>query len=194
LSALFLTLDESAVIDTGRLRLRAPARSHLSGLDEAIRETLDELVRWLPWARRTHGRADSRYYIQSARQARARRLAFEFAIEEADTGTLLGMTSLHRVDWHRRTAGLGYWVRRSHWNRGVASEAAMATLEHGFQRLHLHRIEAHVALENLASHRVIAKLGFRREGVARGFEYIDGRYLDHVQYGLLATDPLEITS
>lgn len=188
MSALFLSPDESDAIDTARLRLRAPSRSHLDALDEAIRETLEELVRWLPWARRTHSRADSRHYIQSARAARARRLGFEFVIEEADTGVLLGMTSLHRVDWHRRTAGLGYWVRRSRWGSGIAAEAGMATLEQGFRHHRLHRIEAHVALDNVASHRVIAKLPFRREGIARGYERVEGRPLDHVQYAVLASD------
>ncbi len=192
--ALFLTPDEGDAVDTERLRLRAPTRAHVAPLDAAIQETLPELVRWLPWARRAHSRADSRFYVQSARQARARRLAFEFVIEDADTGLLLGMTSLHRVDWHRRTAGLGYWVRRSHWSRGIASEAAMATLEQAFRHHRLHRVEAHVALENHASHRVVEKVGFRREGVARAFELVDGRYLDHVQYGLLASDLLESRS
>jgi ribosomal-protein-alanine N-acetyltransferase len=187
-SALFLTPDESDAIDTERLRLRAPSRAHVGPLDAAIQETLPELVRWLPWARRGHSRADSRFYVQSARHARARRLAFEFVIELADSGLVLGMTSLHRVDWHRRTAGLGYWIRRSHWNQGIAAEAAMATLEQAFRHHRLHRVEAHVAVENHGSHRVVEKLGFRREGVARAYELVDGHYLDHVQYSLLSTD------
>jgi ribosomal-protein-alanine N-acetyltransferase len=57
-----------------------------------------------------------------------------------------------------------------------------------FRTGELHRIEAHVALENRASQRVVEKLGFRREGVARQIEYVNGRYLDHVQYSRLRTD------
>ena len=71
---------------------------------------------------------------------------------------------------------------------GIASEAAAAALAHALGGLRLHRVEALVALENKASQRVIEKLGFTREGVAREAEYVDGRYLDHIQYSFLHGD------
>jgi RimJ/RimL family protein N-acetyltransferase len=74
------------------------------------------------------------------------------------------------------------------WNQGIASEAAAAALSHALGGLRLHRVEALVALENKASQRVIEKLGFTREGVAREAEYVDGRYLDHIQYSYLHGD------
>ena len=42
-----------------------------------------------------------------------------------------------------------------------------------------------MALENHTSQRVVEKLGFEREGVAREVEFVNGRYLDHIQYSLL---------
>lgn len=173
---------------TERLRLRAPRRGDADALHDAISETLPALVPWLPWARIDHGRAETRRYLRAARAAWGRQVAFEFLIEERESERLLGVTSLHRIDWVRACAGLGYWVRRSVWNRGVASEAAAATLSHALGGLRLHRVEALVALENKASQRVIEKLGFTREGVAREAEYVDGRYLDHVQYSFLHGD------
>ncbi len=177
-------------IETERLVLRAPYRSDLTPLDDAILETLEELVLWLPWARPGHRRADSRQYLRHARLARSQRTAFEFVIAWRESEKICGMASLHRIDWLRRSAGLGYWIRRNAWGLGVATEAAGALMTHAFQVLELHRIEAHVALENKSSQRVVDKLGFTREGVARGVEVIGGRYMDHVQYSLLRTDPL----
>jgi ribosomal-protein-serine acetyltransferase len=171
-----------------RLLLRAPRRGDASLLHDAIEETLGELVPWLPWARPEHTRTDTRRYLRAARGAWARRSSFEFVLEERATGRILGMTSLHRIDWTRRCAGIGYWVRRSAWSRGFASEAAEAALAHAFDALLLHRIEALVALANKPSQRVVEKLGFTREGVAREAEFIDGRFLDHFQYSLLASD------
>ena len=176
------------VLETQHLHLRAPRRGDANLLHEAIAETLPELVPWLPWARPDHGRGETRRYLRAARAAWSRRSAFEFLIEERATGQLCGVTSLHRIDWVRACAGLGYWVRRSMWNRGYASEAAAAALLHGIGSLRLHRIEALVALENKASQRVVEKLGFTREGVAREAEYIDGRHLDHIQYSFLRGD------
>jgi len=175
-------------IETPRLRLRAPRRADVTLLHEAIAETLVDLVPWLPWARVDHGVAETRRYLRAARSAWSRQSAFEFVIELRDGGRVAGVTSLHRVDWVRAAAGLGYWVRRSEWDRGIATEAAAAALAHALGGLRLHRIEALVALENKTSQRVVEKLGFVREGVAREAEFVDGRYLDHIQYSFLRSD------
>lgn len=175
---------------SARLLLRAPRRTDVTMLDEAIQETLDELVRWLPWARPGHRRSDSRQYIRHARMARSQRVAMEYVMMSAETGKLLGMASLHRLDWPRRCAGLGYWVRRSAWGQGIATEAGAAVVEQAFHRLDLHRVEAYVATGNRASQCVVEKLGFTREGIARELEFVNGRYLDHVQYSLLRRDLL----
>ena len=178
------------LIATERLRLTAPRRGDLDALDEAIAETLPQLVRWLPWAHPLHGKADTRRYIRSARLARSRRAAFEYALWERQGGRLVGIASIHRIDWSRRSAGLGYWVRESAQGRGYATEAAGALVEDAFRRIGLHRIEAHVALENTRSQRVPEKLGFTNEGIARESELIGGHWIDHIQYSLLDRDVL----
>jgi ribosomal-protein-serine acetyltransferase len=178
------------LLETPHLQLRALRRGDLDALDLAIQETLPQLVRWLPWAHPGHQRADTRRYLRAARVARTRAFAFEYVIVERAGGLVAGIASLHRLDWSRLSAGLGYWVRASRQGRGYATEAARALVEYGFAELHLHRIEAHVALENRASQRIPEKLGFTREGVARENEYINGSWLDHIQYGILTGDPI----
>jgi RimJ/RimL family protein N-acetyltransferase len=170
---------------TGRLRLRPMRRRDLDPLHEAVQETLVELIRWLPWANPGHSRADTRRYIRQARLARMRGSAYEFAIFDQEGKALLGVVGLHRLDWSRRSAGIGYWTRHSNWNRGVATEAAATLVDHAFQRLQLNRVEAHVALENRRSQKVVEKLGFHREGVARALEPLGGEFIDHFQYSLV---------
>ncbi len=172
---------------TERLRLRAPRRADSGPLYEAIAETLEQLVPWLPWARPDHSRTETRRYLRAARTAWARHTSFEFVIE-SPSGEILGVTSLHRIDWLRRSAGIGYWIRRSRFGEGLATEASDAVLAHAFGALLLHRVEALVALANKPSQRVVEKLGFTREGVARDAEFVDGRFLDHIQYSLLDRD------
>jgi RimJ/RimL family protein N-acetyltransferase len=173
---------------TERLRLRAPRRGDSSPLHEAIEETLDQLVPWLPWARPGHSRAETRRYLRAARAAWARRTSFEFVIETAGSGMVLGITSLHRIDWLRRSAGIGYWIRRSRFGQGFATEACETVLAHAFDALRINRVEALIALANKPSQRVVEKLGFTREGVSREAELIDGEFLDHYQYSLLDGD------
>ena len=68
----------------------------------------------------------------------------------------------------------GYWIARSHWGLGFASEAGRAALDIG-RAIGLTRIEAAHFVDNPASGAVLRKLGFRRTGrivprhsVARG--------------------------
>jgi ribosomal-protein-serine acetyltransferase len=114
--------------------------------------------------------------------------AHEFGILDQEGSLFVGVVGLHRIDWSRRSAGLGYWTRRSAWDQGLATEGAAIVLEHGFRTLGLNRIEAHVALENRRSQRVLEKLSFLQEGVARALELLEGRYVDHIQYSLLRED------
>ena len=187
---LLFPLQETSTdeLSTQRLRLRPLRRADVTALDAAIQETLPELVRWLSWAKLTHDRQETRRYIRGARAAHAERRAFEFVVEDVAGGSLLGITSLHRIDWLRSSAGLGYWVRRSSWSKGVATEAALCLIDHAFTDLGLNRLEMHIAPDNSSSLRVADKLGFLREGVARQSELLGDRFQDHVQYSLLHSD------
>ena len=104
---------------------------------------------------------------------------------------MLGVTSLHRIDWVRHSAGIGYWIRRSRFGHGLRDRGrARRCSAHAFDALRINRVEALVALANKPSQRVVEKLGFTREGVAREAELIDGDFLDHYQYSLLDSDRL----
>jgi ribosomal-protein-alanine N-acetyltransferase len=63
--------------------------------------------------------------------------------------------------------------------------------DHCFQQVGLHRLEANVRPGNVASRRVVAKLGFREEGMRRRYLFIDGEYRDHITYALLSEDAPE---
>lgn len=58
---------------------------------------------------------------------------------------------------------LGFRLRRSHWGKGYATEASRGSLVYGFKEYALNKIVARAMKENLASHRVLHKLGMRFE-------------------------------
>jgi ribosomal-protein-alanine N-acetyltransferase len=86
---------------------------------------------------------------------------------------------------------LGYQLARSHEGRGLMTEALRATNAFVFESLRLHRIMANYRPENARSARVLERLGFAREGIARDFLFIDGAWRDHVLTSLVhpAYDP-----
>lgn len=83
---------------------------------------------------------------------------------------------------------VGYWVDRQVAGRGIIPTALALVADHCFRAVGLHRLEANVRPENLASRRVVAKLGFREEGMRRRLLHIDGDYRDHLSYSLMAED------
>lgn len=83
------------------------------------------------------------------------------AVHKADQ-LLIGFCGLKYLD-QTSEVELGYRLTPAYWGRGLATEGGRASLQYGFQTLKLDRIVAVVHPANLASQRVVAKLGFRYE-------------------------------
>ena len=113
--------------------------------------------------------------------------AVTFAIVLRDGNSLVGAVGL-TIDRRFDKAELGYWVGKPFWNHGYATEAAMALLTYGFEELHLNRIQAAHLARNLASGRVMEKIGMRHEGTARQDAMKWGQYEDVEFYGVLRAD------
>jgi RimJ/RimL family protein N-acetyltransferase len=101
-----------------------------------------------------------------------------------DRDELLGTVSLRRFSRDRR-AELGYWIGAAMWGRGLATEACRGAVAFGFEQLELARIYAHVIAGNVASMRVLEKIGMVREGVKRQHVRKGHHLHDLVLYGLL---------
>jgi ribosomal-protein-alanine N-acetyltransferase len=75
---------------------------------------------------------------------------------------------------------LGYQIDQACERQGLMQEALRATNRYMFETLHLHRIAANYRPENIRSGRLLAKLGFRIEGFAKDYLFIDGTWRDHI--------------
>jgi ribosomal-protein-alanine N-acetyltransferase len=83
---------------------------------------------------------------------------------------------------------LGYWIDRRYAGRGAMPTAVALVTDHCFDAVGLHRVEVNIRPENLASRRVVDKLGFREEGLRRAYLHIAGDWRDHVSYALVRGD------
>lgn len=79
-----------------------------------------------------------------------------------------------------RNCWIGYWVYSGMQGQGVATAAVALGVDHAFRHVEMHRIEATVMAENLASRRVLEKAGFRHEGTLRKNLHINGQWTDHL--------------
>ena len=91
-------------------------------------------------------------------------------------GLLLGK------DVHRFTAEMGYWLAEPYWGKGIMTYAVQFLTTWPFEELRLHRISAEPYANNTASHRVLEKAGFIREGVLRSSAFKDGKIIDQYLY------------
>ena len=97
------------------------------------------------------------------------------------TGEFCGQLTIGNVTHGAlRSAWIGYWVASAATGGGVATAALALGLDHCFGPVMLHRVEATVRPENAASRAVLAKVGFREEGLLRRYLEVDGAWRDHL--------------
>lgn len=85
-------------------------------------------------------------------------------------------------------AQIGYKIDQNFEGRGLMSEAVQLVIDWLFSELNLHRIIANYQPENLASARLLSRLGFQIEGFAKDYLYLDGEWKDHVLTALINPD------
>jgi ribosomal-protein-alanine N-acetyltransferase len=126
--------------------------------------------------------ASFRHRIRRYRELTGEDLCYPYFIFRADE--LLGAVTLSNV---RRgvaqTATLGYWIGEPHARQGHMSKALTLLLPHAHSVLNLHRVEAACLPRNTASIRLLERAGFEREGQARAYLKIAGRWEDHLLFG-----------
>ncbi len=83
---------------------------------------------------------------------------------------------------------LGYSMDRDHQAHGFMTEALNELVDYIFTEWKLHRIQANYLVDNLASARVLEKLGFEKEGLAKNYLKINGSWQDHILTAKINSD------
>lgn len=108
-------------------------------------------------------------------------LGYYLLILDKSTNTMCGTISfsnLSRFPFHACT--VGYSVAEGLQGQGIMSRALKMAVDYMFSVQNMHRIAAGYLLHNERSAAVLAKLGFRKEGYAKDYLLIDGKWQDHV--------------
>jgi ribosomal-protein-serine acetyltransferase len=129
---------------------------------------------------------DTSAFIQVTRGQLAENRGFQTVIRFR--GALVGAVGHHGINWGNRSTSIGYWLSRGAEGRGIMTQACRAYVGHAFDVLNLHRVEIRCAVENTKSRAIPERLGFRHEGTVRQAEWLYDHFVDHVIYGVLASE------
>jgi [ribosomal protein S5]-alanine N-acetyltransferase len=169
-------------LHTTRLRLRPFDDADANDLF-ALHSSAYVLRYWdaPPWSERV--RAER--FITACRQMAEGGTGARLAVDRDCDGAFIGWCSLNRWNPDYRSASLGYCFDDAAWGHGYATEAARALLRWAFDTLDLNRVQAETDTRNVASARVLEKLGFVREGTLREDCVVNGEVSDSWVYGLI---------
>ncbi|HEX8971337.1 GNAT family protein [Oryzihumus sp.] len=179
----------SATTPAGHTVTLGPLRTRQRKEWEALRrDNADWLREWEatapePVTGRVGYRQMVRYFNREAVEGRM--LPFAISVD----GRLAGQMHLFGITWgSMRSGAAGYWVSRSVAGQGVAPISLALLTDHAFLVLGLHRVEVNIRPDNAASLRVVAKLGFRDEGLRTRYLHINGAWRDHRSFALTTED------
>ncbi|HEX6845458.1 MAG TPA: GNAT family protein [Chitinophagaceae bacterium] len=99
--------------------------------------------------------------------------------------TIIGTICLWNLAKEYYRGEIGYLLHPQHWRKGIMKEAINAVVDYGFHTLGLHRIEALLSPENIASSAVLESTGFIKEGHLKENLYFKGKFGDTAIYSKL---------
>ena len=140
------------------------------GIPETIQVSKDLILNWLE--------------IQEANP----RMSYIFCVKLVETNEFIGLIALNLGKLKYKIAEVWYKTHPKYWKNGYTTEALLEILKLGFLTLKLHRIEAGCAVDNLASIKVLEKVGMSNEGTKRKILPIRGRWVDNFFYSILENE------
>lgn len=178
-------LRELPELETGRLLLRKLRMEDAADMFEYGQDP--EIARrglWPPLQSLEESQTD----IAETMEGYARGTEMSWALENKANGKMIGRFGLGPFSRMNNRIEIGYAMNRSYWGQGLATEAARRLVQFAFEQLGVNRVQAIVLPENSGSIRVLEKSGMQREGLLRGYQLVQGEYLDVLIYAVLRSD------
>lgn len=168
--------------------LRATRREDLAALQPFLEDDVDvvAIASGRPWPGRPLEAAQARFDKELTGDPDPTTLWLVVADREDDR--VIGGAGYWGIDQHHRSAHLGTTVARDVRGRGIGRDVCRVLADHAFRVRGLHRLQIDTLAVNTAARRAAEAAGFRLEGVLREAEWYDGRHVDGLVLGLLASD------
>jgi len=165
-------------LTTERLLLRAFAPDDVEAVHAYAGDP--EVCRYTDWGPNTPDQSAA--FVDELQAASAAEQADSLTWAVTAAGNVVGACSVTVTSRQHRRGVMGYVLAHTHWGQGYATEAAAAVLRFAREELGLQRVEATCRPDNVASQRVLRKIGMQREGLLRSHMLIRGRHVDSLLF------------
>ncbi len=147
---------------------------------------------WEPlWVLDTNTSADFERRLRFLNQRAREGSEFSYLITHNNSDALIGGLTISNIrKGSVQTASVGYWLGLPYLRNGYMTEAVVTIARHCFTEIGLNRLEAACVDVNKPSIKVLMNAGFSKEGFARAYRCINGKWRDHLLFGMVAGDPL----
>lgn len=174
--------DTLPILETRRLILRKMTLEDALDMYEYASDP--EVTKYVTW---DYHRSidDSIRFLKSTIQKYVNKEVSEWGIIYKESDKFIGTCGYLWWNPSLSHAEIGYALSRKYWNKGLMAEAVKEVIRYGFEKMILNRIEARCRVENIASQRVMEKVGMKFEGIMREVLFAKGFYYDLKVYSIL---------
>lgn len=184
---LLMDLPEEICSDRTVVRCYRPGDG--AGMFEAIDESREHILPWMPWGAMHGAPADSERYVRNCGGLWTLRQDLPMGMFDKATGRFIGGCGFHRIDWNVRSFEIGYWVRKSAQGMGYVTDAVRLQTGYAFDNLNANRVLIRCSTKNFRSEAVARRAGYIHEGTLRNsFRDVDGVLHDTLVFSLVPTD------
>lgn len=162
-----ILLDFPDHFETERLLIRAPRPGDGQAVNDAIRESHNELRPWMPWAVTLPLPEETEEFIRRAAAQFILREQLAMLLFRKSDGLFVGSSGMHNLQWSLPSFEIGYWIRSSLQGQGYITEAVMGITRFAFEMLGAERVQILCDALNTRSAAVARRAGYRLEGQLR---------------------------
>ncbi len=153
---------------------------------ELTNESRAYLKKWLPWLDTTTKVEETKAFIQMVTKNYAENKGLTTVI--LYKGEIVGVASYNSIDWTNKIAYIGYWLGEKYQGNGIMTKVGRTLTNYALEELKLNKVEIRAAEGNQKSRSIPIRLGFQEEGRIRKAEWLYDHYVDHIVYGMLASE------
>lgn len=171
---------------TDHIRLEQLEVRHAQELFQLTDQNREYLAQWLPWVDSVQQPDDTVDFIKQTQKQWVENQSFQAAI--LVDNNIAGTIGHHKIDWQNQKTSLGYWLGKSYQGRGIMTKCCSEVVRHAFNKLDLHRVEIHCAIDNKKSRAIPERLGFTKEGSQKEAIQLKGKFKDRIIYRALKSE------
>lgn len=168
------------------IELRLLENKHAEEIFKSIDSCRSHLREWLPWVDSTKTSDDTKSFIEMTKKQFASNNGFQAGIWYE--GEFAGIIGYHGINWQNRSISIGYWLNERYVGKGIMTKACKVFIDYAFKDFKLNRVEIRCVENNYKSRAIPERFNFTKEGLIRDSEWLYDHYVNHIIYGMLATE------